>query len=67
MNEKKRKFAMAGGLCGVLYLLGQQVDWPGAVDFLLGLVLGIGVLCLILSLLPEETLEKLREWKNRGK
>lgn len=67
MNERKRKFAMAGGVCGVIYLLGQMEERPGVLEFLLGLVLGVGIVCLILSLLPEETLEKLRKWKRRGK
>ena len=66
MNGRKRKFAMAGGLCGVIYLLGRMEARPGVVEFLLGLVLGIGIVCLVLALLPEETLEKLRKWKRRG-
>ncbi len=66
MNERQRKFAMVGGLCGVIYLLGQLEERPGIVEFFLGLVLGGGMLCLIASLLPDGTLEKLRKWKRRG-
>lgn len=62
-TEKQRKFAIAGGLCGAFYLANELWNLP---DFIMGLVLGLAILFLVLALLPEETLEKLRKWKRRG-
>lgn len=63
MTERQRKFAMAGGLCGVIYLANDLWNLP---DLLMGVILGLAVVLLILALLPEETLEKLRKWMRRG-
>lgn len=62
-TEKQRKFAIAGGLCGAFYLANDLWNLP---DLVMGAVLGVTVVLLILALLPEETLEKLRKWKRRG-
>lgn len=65
MSERKRKYAMLGGLFGAVYLLANRV-LPGIPDVLLGTVLGLGCLCVIASLLPEKTARKIRKWKRRG-
>jgi len=64
-TEKQRRFAVIGGLCGAAYLATDNL-LPGVPDFLLGLLLGLGVVFLLLGLLPEETCRKLRKWKHRG-
>ena len=64
-NDQKRKFAVTGGLFGAAYLASNQL-LPGLPDFLMGLILGLGMVFLVLSLLPEEALEKIRKWKHRG-
>ncbi|MDE7219890.1 MAG: hypothetical protein K2O45_09750 [Oscillospiraceae bacterium] len=65
MNEEKRKFAMAGGLCGVIYLAANNL-LPGVPDVLMGAALGLGCLFFIAALLPEKTAKKIRKWKRRG-
>ena len=68
MSEKnawKRKMALTGGLCGAAYLTANNL-LPDLPDFLLGLILGLGLVFLLLGLLPERTLAKLRRWKRRG-
>ena len=61
MSERQRKFAMLGGLFGLLYLLSGVLP-----DLLQGALLGFGVLFFVLALLPEKTAKKLRKWKRRG-
>lgn len=63
MSTQQRKYAMFGGLFGFLYLLGGSV----LPDFLMGVLLGVGILCFVLALLPEKTTKKVRKWKRRGK
>lgn len=63
--NRKQKFALAGGALGVAYLAVNHA-LPGLPDLLMGLILGLGIVFLALSLLPEEALEKLRKWKRRG-
>lgn len=61
----QRRFALAGGLFGAVYLsLNNQL--PSFPEFLLGLLLGLGLVFLVLGLLPEENWRKLRKWKRRG-
>lgn len=61
MNERQRKYAMLGGLFGLIYLLGGVLP-----DILQGALLGLGILFFVLALLPEKTTRKLRKWKRRG-
>jgi len=64
-TDRKRTFAVLGALSGALYFMtsGLSVSLP---EFLLGALLGLAMVLLALSLLPEETLQKLRKWKCRG-
>ena len=32
----------------------------------MGVILGLTIVFLVMSLLPEETLDKIRKWKRRG-
>ena len=65
MNERKRKYAMLGGLFGAVYLAANNL-LPGVPDLLMGIVLGVGILFFVLALLPEKTSRKVRKWKRRG-
>lgn len=65
MNERKQRFALLGGLFGAVYLAANHL-LPSLPDMLMGAVLGLGLVFLVLSLLPEETLRRLRKWKRRG-
>lgn len=61
----QRRFALVGGLFGAIYLiLNNQL--PSFPEFLLGLLLGLGLVFLVLGLLPEERWRRLRKWKRRG-
>lgn len=61
MSERQRKFAMLGGLFGLIYLLSGVLP-----DLLQGALLGLGIVFFVLSLLPEKTTRKIRKWKRRG-
>lgn len=61
VSERQRKFAMLGGLFGLIYLFSGVLP-----DLLQGALLGFGVLFFVLALLPEKTAKKLRKWKRRG-
>ena len=61
----KRWFAAVGGLCGAAYLVSNRL-LPALPEFLLGLLLGVGIVFMIVGLLPEENWRKLRKWKRRG-
>ena len=63
MSERQRKFAMLGGLCGLLYLISQNI----LSDYLLGVVLAIAAMSFVAALLPDKTAKKVRKWKRRGK
>ena len=63
--EKQRRLAAIGGLCGAAYLTLNRL-WPSVPEFLLGLLLGLGLVCLLAGLLPEENWRKLRKCKRRG-
>lgn len=64
-TQNQRRFAIAGGLFGAIYLILNKA-LPSAPDFLLGLLLGLGMVLLILGLLPGESWRRLRKWKRRG-
>ena len=64
MNKWQRTFAVCGGICGVVYLFGLLHPLP---DFLRGFALGLAMGFLILSLLPEAWVRKLKRWKRCGK
>lgn len=63
MSEQQRKYALFGGLFGLLYLLGGSV----LPDFLMGALLGLGILCFVLALMPGKARKRIRKWKRRGK
>ena len=66
MTERKRRFAICSGLCGLTYLLSLFFTIP---CFIRGFVLGVAIGLLILNLLPAETLKKLKKlkpWKCYG-
>ena len=62
MSERQRKFALFGGLFGLIYLFSGFLP-----DILQGALLGLGILCFVLALLPEKPTKKIRKWKHRGK
>lgn len=64
MNSLKKKFAAAGGLLGLLYLAANNV-LPGIPDFLMGFVLGIAMVFLLASLLPDTAMVRIRDWKRK--
>lgn len=61
----QKRFAIAGGLFGAVYLALNN-SMPTFPEFLLGLLLGLGVVSLALGLLPEENWRRLRKWKRHG-
>ncbi len=63
----QRRFALAGGLLSAVYLALNDL-LPAFPDFLLGLLLGLGLgmVLLLLGLLPGEGWRRLRKWKHRG-
>lgn len=61
VSERQRKFALLGGLFGLIYLFSGVLP-----DLLQGALLGLGVLFFVLALLPEKTTKKVRKWKRRG-
>ncbi len=54
----QRRFALAGGLLGAAYLALNDL-LPAFPDFLLGLLLGLGMVFLLLGLLPGEGWQRL--------
>ena len=65
MNERKRKFAMVGGLCGAVYLVANRL-LPSLPEVLMGAVLGLGIVFFIAAMVPEKSAKKVRKWKRRG-
>ena len=63
MSEQQRKYAMLGGFFGLLYLVGGSI----LPDFLMGVLLGLGILFFVLALLPGKAQKRMRKWKRRGK
>ena len=61
----QRRFALAGGLLSAVYLALNDF-LPAFPDFLLGLLLGLGMVFLLLGLLPGEGWRRPRKWKRRG-
>lgn len=61
----QRQFALLGGLLSAVYLARNNL-LPGFPDFLLGLLLGLGLVFLFLGLLPGEGWRRPRKWKRRG-
>ena len=61
----QRRFALAGGLLSAVYpyIKKKKTAFP---DFLLGLLLGLGMVLLLLGLLPGEGWRRLRKWERRG-
>ena len=60
MTKYKRRIALCGALCGTAYLLSLLFAVPESVKcFTIGVACGL----LLLSLLSEETLEKLEKMK----
>ena len=64
MNSLKKKFAAAGGLLGLLYLAANNL-LPGIPEFLMGFVLGIAMVFLLASLLPDTAMVRIRDWKRK--
>lgn len=64
MNSTRKRFALLGALLGALYLIANNT-LPGIPDFLMGAVLGIAMASLVISLLPEEVVVKMRNWKRK--
>lgn len=64
MNPARKKFAAIGALTGVLYLVANNT-LPGIPDFLMGFVLGIAIVFLLASLLPEAATARIRAWKRK--
>lgn len=64
MNNMKKRYAAVGALFGLVFLVSNGL-LPGAPELLKGLLVGLGLAFLALSLLPEPALRKLRRWKNR--
>lgn len=64
-TNKQRKFAAVGALFGALYLTLNNL-LPTVPELLLGLLAGLAMVYLVVSLLPEKSWRKLRGWKNRG-
>lgn len=65
MTKRQRGFALLGGLLGAVYLTVNRL-LPGVPELLLGAVLGLGLVCMVMALLPEKTGKKVRKWKRRG-
>lgn len=61
----QRRFALAGGIFGAVYLVLNDL-LPSLPELLLGLLLGLGMVFLLLGLLPGEGWRRLRKWKRRG-
>ena len=65
MNERKRKCAMIGGLCGAVYLLANRL-LPSLPEVLMGAVLGLGIVFFVAAMVPEKSSKKAWKWKRRG-
>ncbi|MBD5150751.1 MAG: hypothetical protein HDT18_10395 [Oscillibacter sp.] len=65
MSERKRKFAMLGGLCGAVYLIANRL-LPSLPDVLMGVVLGLGLVFFVAAMVPEKSSKKAWKWKRRG-
>jgi len=64
MGERKRPLLGVGALFVALLLSnGHIINLP---DFLAGFLVGASIVCMILSMLPEKTLKKLKRWKHHG-
>ena len=63
--EKQKLLAAVGCLCGAAYLTLNHL-LPSLPDFLLGLLLGLGLTLMVTGMLPAEGWRKLRKWKRRG-
>ena len=63
--SKQRRLAAVGCLFGAAYLVLNRTA-PTVPEFLLGLLLGLALVCLVTGLLPAEGWRKLRKWKRRG-
>lgn len=64
-TAKQKKFALVGALFGTIYLVLNNV-FPTVPELLLGLLIGLAMVCLLLGLLPKGAWRTVRKWKNRG-
>ena len=65
MDEKKRLLLGVAALFTVLLCSnGHVIRLP---DFLAGFLVGMAIVCMILSMLPDKAWQKLRRWKRHGK
>ncbi len=64
MDKRRKRIAAAGALCGAVLIANSTMcPLPG---FLKGLLVGIAVSLLLLNILPENALERLKKWKRYG-
>lgn len=64
MKENKRRLLGVAALFAALALSnGHLFELP---DFLAGFLVGMSLVLMILLMLPDQTLEKLKRWKRRG-
>jgi len=64
MRERKRRFAGVGAMFTALILSnGHIITLP---DFVAGFLVGMAIVCMILSMLPDKTFETLKRWKRHG-
>ena len=65
MTKRKKTLAAIGGLSGALFLTLNGTA-PSTPELLLGLLAGLGIALTVVSMLPDQTLAKIRRWKGRG-
>lgn len=64
MSEKKRRLTGVAAMFAALILSnGHIIALP---DFMAGFLVGLAIVFMILSMLPDKTLEKLKRWKRHG-
>lgn len=64
MKENKRRLlGVAALFSAVVFSHGHLFQLP---DFLAGFLVGLSLVLMILLMLPDKTLEKLKRWKRHG-
>ena len=64
MKEKKRRLlGIVALLSALLFSNSHLFQLP---DFLAGFLVGFSIVLMILLMLPDQTLEKLKRWKRHG-